>query len=470
MPSLLDRIGLASKALVGTYTDASLKQAAGMLSGIMVGGGDPPRRGTADYLAAYRTMPWLRAVSSKVARSVASTRWMLYAGQSSGKVIYDPALVKYFADPTVRVSDPRGRARKILLLKEAGALREITDHPFLTMLDSTNPVLTGHSSRQITQTHIDLVGEAFWLKERDGLGTPIHVWPIPPSWVKALPTPQYRFFRVSFRGWVGSIPDTEILPFVDPDPENPYSRGSGVAQSLGDELETDEFAAKFVKATFYNRARPDFLISAKDLKPEDTRRMEADWNQKNQGFWRAFKPMFLNKEVTVTQFGQTFESLQLTQLREYERDTIVQVFGVPPETLGILTNSNRATIDAADYMYARWVLLPRLEFLRVTLQERLIPEYDERLILEYESPVMEDREMDLKVAQAAPWSRDVDEWRALQGLEPIADGSGRGTFMIPSTLIPQAMAVTPPPEDIGEGADQTEPGQDALLSFPGRGA
>jgi hypothetical protein len=38
----------------------------------------PPRRGSADLLQAYSTMPWLRAVVEKVADGVAGVQWRVY--------------------------------------------------------------------------------------------------------------------------------------------------------------------------------------------------------------------------------------------------------------------------------------------------------------------------------------------------------------------------------------------------------
>ncbi|HEY7680404.1 MAG TPA: hypothetical protein VIC04_07770, partial [Terriglobia bacterium] len=120
------------------------------------------------------------------------------------------------------------------------------------------------------------------------------------------------------------------------------------------------------------------------------------------------------------------------------RDTVMQVEGLPPELQGVIENSNRATIDSADYLFARWTLVPRLEFLRATIQERLVPDYDERLILDYESPVAEDKEFHLKVAQAAPWSTMIDEWRAMRGEEPMPNDQGK-VFMVPFGLNPVAL-------------------------------
>jgi len=416
------KLKLFAKAAVGLFSGASAEQAYGMLTGIFPGSVcQPPKRGTKELLNAYNEMPWLRAVVNKVSRSVASTFWQLYVIRRGGKAI---KVVK------LQRADYNTRQKLLTSYKKQAELVEIEEHPLLDLLDNANSFLTGLMARQLTQVYLDLAGEAFWLKERNGAGKPVAFWPLPPDWVISTPTPTHRFFRVSFRAWQGEIPDTEIFWMTDPNPINPYARGSGMARALADELETDEYAAKHTKTWFYNRARPDLVISGDGLRPEDTARLEEDWLRKNQGFWKAFKPYFLSKKVDIQTLSQTFENMQLVDLRKYERDTIIQVYGVPPEILGIIENSNRATIEAADFLFARWVVQPRLEFLRAVLQERLVPEFDDRLILDYESPVSEDKEYNLKVAQAAPWSITVDEWRELQGRGPLPDEQGK-VYMLP---------------------------------------
>jgi HK97 family phage portal protein len=336
----------------------------------------------------------------------------------------------------------------------------VEEHQLLDVLHDANSFQTNDQMRKVTQVHLDLVGEAFWLKERDGLGTPVGVWPIPPDWIAATPTPTNRTFRVQFRGWRGLVPDTEFVWFTDPDPANPYGRGSGTAQALGDELETDEYAAKHTKAWFYNRARPDLLVYPKQgqMRDSDVARLEDDWLSRNQGFWKAFKPYFLSREVGVHEMDQNFRAMQLVQLREFERNMVLQTFGVPPEILGVLDNSNRATVTAADLVFCRYVIEPRLEFLRAVLQERLVPEYDERLILDFSPPVQEDKDFYLDVAKAAPWSLSVDEWRALAGRPAMPDDAGAVHF-VPNALSPMDPALAegfmgeennpPPPQPLG---------------------
>jgi phage portal protein BeeE len=438
MPTLTDRVRLATRALMGTFSEGIGQQAMAMLSGIKPGGvGEPPRRGTRELLAAYSESPWLAAVARVISNATAMTTWRLFVVATPGQRARRDRVVQRALGP----------ARKALMTERAakGELREVTEHLFLDLMATGNQYQTGYAMRKLTQVYLEAVGEAFWMKERNGAMAVVGAWPIPTDWVIALPTPTNRQYRVSFRGWQGWIPDTEILHFADPDPSNPYGRGTSLFRALGDELQTDESAAKTTLQWFGNRARPDLLVMAPGLKPEETRRFELDWLQKAQGFWRVFKPMFLNREVKIQTFDQDFRAQQFVQIRQHARDTILQSRGIPPEILGVLENSNRATIESADYLFESKIVVPALELQRAVLQERLLPEYDDRLILDYVSPVQEDKSFALEVAKAAPWALTVDEWRARQGLAPIETDGGGMYYMLPALMTPAPSFDVPEP-------------------------
>lgn len=453
---LATRARFALKAAVGIFSENSARAAWGLLGGVMPGGmGVPPVRGTADYLRAYSQMPWLRAVASRVSTATAGAEWQLFVRKKGNERARRDRLLQRAT-----------KAERVRLIKEAteqGDLQRLERHLLLETLTNFNEFQTGFAARKVTQLHLDLVGDAFWLKERNAQGVPVAYWPIPPHWIMATPTPNFRFFRVSFKAWRGNIPDTEFVWFSDPDPLNPYGRGSGSAMALGDELDTDEYAARHTKQFFYNQARPDLIIYPKGqtgIRPENLKRVEEDWMSQAQGFFRSFKPYFLSREVEVKELEHNFRSMQMVQLREFERDAILQHYGVPPEILGVLSNSNRATIDAADYFMSRYVVEPRLEFQRTVLQERVIPEYDDRIIIDYVSPVAEDWERHLKAAKTAPGALTVDEWRALSGHAPHEDEEAGKLHFVPNTVKLQSLKeYEPPPPAPGMPGGPPLPGQ-----------
>lgn len=387
----------------------------GMYAGVLPAGSQPGRRNNRGLLAAYGESPWLHAVVSKVATSTSSVRYRLYRPKRSDE------------------------------------LQEITDHPMLDLLSGGNPYMVGSTVDQLTQTYLDLLGESFWLLERDGTDTPVEILPIPPTWVTDIATPSTGAYTVDMPGWQGQIPASEMIHFVKPDPLNPYGRGVGTARALHDELLTDEMAAKHTAAFFHNSARPDLIVSGEGLGGDEARRLERKWKADHGGFRNAYSPAFLNGPVNVHEINQSFKDMELTDLRQHERDTIIQTFGIPPEMFGILESSNRATIQSAAYLFTEWVLKPRLEYKREMLQVRVAPLFDERIIVGYDSPTEEDKGHQLEVAKAAPWSLTVDEWREMMDLSPLEGGSGE-VFMMPLDLLPQQSPSLVPDEVAGERA------------------
>src|SRR5574341_933196 len=317
----------------------------------------PPTLGTRQLLQAYAEMPWFRAVCDKTADAVASVRWRVLAVKPQGQT-------RFVRPLGIQRAGFLERAKRLKTHQLAGEVVEILEHPLLQLMHEANPWFTGGEHRKLTQIYLDSVGEAGWIKERNGAGAPMAVWPLPPHWVRELPSPARPFFTVAVDRQPFTLPLSEVIWFKHAHPVNPFGRGTGIGGALGDELETDEYAARHLKQWFFNSARPDLIVTMEGASEPELRRAEQHWLDRHQGFWRAFKPFFANRKAEVKEIGQSFRDMQLTQLRDQERDVITQVFGVPPEIFGIIENSNRSTVDAADFLMAKHVTIPRLEFIR----------------------------------------------------------------------------------------------------------
>lgn len=361
------------------------------------------KRGVPEFLAAYNSLPWYRAAVSKIAASVSPIEWLA--------LTEDPD-----TEQLVPVSEITGQK-----------------HPLEIFFEQPHPYFSWQTIQFLWAVHLKTAGEAFGIWDDNPEGR--QIWPVLPSNITKLPTPDEPFFTMSLSAGQFPIPVDQMLWLLDPDPTAPYSRGSGVAQALDDELSTDEEAAKTIRAFFEHQARPDILITGKGLNPEKTKRIEEEWKEKQSGFWNAFKPHFMSEQVDVREFKQDFQSMQFIELRKYERDSIIQVFGIPPEIIGILQNSNRATIEAADLFFARYTLKPILDQMRETYQKQLVPKFDDTGLIEldYVSPVAEDKEYNLEVMRTAPYAFLVDEIREAANQEPLPDGKGEA-FPIPLNI------------------------------------
>lgn len=435
---LLDRLrGLVSRTR-GLPSGVSVQD--GLVVTTASGVRGAARRGTRELIAAYREQPWLRAVASRIARGVASIQWEVLGRAATpgpaqlgarmrrgpggmfrdvaARAPWDWGVDRSAPDDTLGCADYQVRARRRRELAKAGLLREVEGHPALKVLANPNPYMTGHTAMKATVIYLDLKGEAFWLLDLDGEGKPRGFLPVPPHWVTQCPTVDQPWFRISFAGLQLTVKPEAVVWLRDVDPENPYGRGTGVAESLGDELETDEAAAKYMKAFFTNGAIPSFLVAFEGAQPDQLKRAQEKWELDARGAGNAHRAYFAPGKMNAQRLDNSFKDTQLIELRKHDRDTIAQVFAMPPELLGIIENSNRSTIDAARYIYVLGVEWPRAEFLRSELQAQFLSRWDPNLVLEAEVEVPEDEERRLAAMGRMPGAFSLNEWRAAAGAPP----------------------------------------------------
>ena len=427
------RLGLAISGLKMAFSRDFRKAAHGLVAAASQHSPQPPSE-LPELIKAYNKMPWLRANAHKIGSSMAALQWTVKAAKSPAG--------KYIQARELQGLPFEHRAAAFAKLADAGQLDVLEDHPLALALAMPNPSFVGVSLRTLRAIYMELAGESFEMIDRStqnrnpltNRGVPKWFWPVPPHWVKDIPTADKPFFRVSFGRIQVDVPMTEMLWRRNLDPVNPYGRGSGTALTLADELDTDENAAKLSNWQFYNRGRPDLLVSMPGMETDDLKAFGDNWKANLLGVSNTFKTHFVNQDIKTEKLGQDFVNMQLVDLRRFARDTIRQVWGIPPELLGILENSNRSTIDAADFIFNTHVIVPRADQERQFIQQHIVPEYDARLLVDYVSPIQENKTLALATAKAAPYVLRVDEWRARMGAEPLGEKDGGQLFVVQKGL------------------------------------
>ena len=466
MASWLTKVtGLFSRAAPGGGALTKAQFEGGLLAA-GTGGRGPPKRGTRELIQAYREQPWLRAVTSRIARGVASVRWSIYTRASTPKKpggrlapVWEWGHDRAVRDFALLSPNRLARAKHMAALQRDGLLREVVDHPVLALLQRPNEMMTGATALKVTQIWLDIKGEAFWVVSFSPDGAPANLWPVPPHWVTQVPNSAAPYFVVSVGALQLKIEPKSMLWFRDVDPEQPYGRGTGVAESLGDELETDEFAAKYVKSWFFNNATPSLIVSFEGAGKQQLEEALEAWERKHRGLHNAHRTHFAGGKMNAVKLDTAFRDQQLVELRTFERDTVVQVFGVPPECIGIIENSNRATIDAAQYMYAIGVEHPRCEFLRSEFAAQLLPLFPggDAALLECELTVPDDLSRRLEVMRAQQGAFTLNEWRQEAGYEELPELVGR---------FPAALPGQEPVAPTAEAEANEEPEDESATEMP----
>jgi HK97 family phage portal protein len=310
----------------------------------------------------------LFAIVSRLANATAQNEWKLYRSAASGKD----------EDRT-----------------------EVTSHAALDIWRKPNRFFTGQEFVETFEQHVDLVGEGWWIVGRNPRmrSVPLELWPVRPD--RMMPVPSAEGFLA---GYIYLGPDGDQIPLqLDeviqlrmPNPLDIY-RGMGPVQSLLADLDSARYSAEWNRNFFVNGAGPGGILQVeKRLGDDEFAELTARWREQHQGVANAHR-------VAIVEQGQwvdstyTMRDMQFAELRNVQREIIREAFGFPKPMLGTVDDSNRANMEAADVMFARWLIQPRLERIKQALNSDFLPLFGttgKGVEFDYESPVPNDRTAD----------------------------------------------------------------------------
>ena len=345
--------------------------------------GTAPTLNSTDMEGFYNEVAYLNLMIRKVAEGISMSKWKLH---------------KTIAGKKVRVFE----------------------HPILDLINNFNPLMnTGMDGWYSIQSWLEINGNAYLMMERNDQGFPVYLWSINPNDVLELPSKTNDFnYVVKIKESINKIPLTEIIHLKNLNPQDIYGKGIGTIHAMLDVLQTTKYSSKQVVNYFYNQAVPPYIIGA-DVTPDQLTELKQSWDMNNKGFWNRHKPYFTNSSsIQVQKLTDSFNDMQMLQILENGAETIRQLFGIPPEIIGKVENSNRATIQGAREIFAKEVLMYRLLKIQETLNNTLVLEFGNNLTIEFESPVPSDKEFILRGMKDFKEQFKFNEIRELLGFEP----------------------------------------------------
>lgn len=351
---------------------------------------NPPERNTEEWIRTFRTNPRL-AVVERIASDLS------------------------FAEG------------KLFRVDENGDEQEITAHPFLDFWANPNPLheMSSAALWRLLEIYLKLKGEGYFIMERDEFGRPAELWPVPTHWVQMTPYQDFPYYTVRLtNGQLMEVPVDDMFVMKDLDPYDPFKRGLGQSEALADEIETDEYAAKFQKRFFFNDATPNIIIGMPKSTEEQRKRFLAEWMQRFKGVFQSHGVATVNGDVTVNKIGESMKDMDMVNGRTFLRNAALEHYGVPREIMGITESSNRATSEAAQFIYAQNVLMPILRRREEAINHQLIPWFGDDLVWHFDDIVPRNQEFD-KAVGLDGWNAGLltkDEAREKLGMPPCKVG------------------------------------------------
>jgi len=273
---------------------------------------------------------------------------------------------------------------------------EVANHPLLELVHEPNPYMTGYTFLYLTESWMELSGNAYWVK----VGP--EMWPLPPQWVRMVPGDWPRVIH----GYIYTPPwlpdglafsDEEVLHFKRPNPQDPFYYGASTLRAAFGETEYWRLANEYRTKKLENGGVPPAaVILSQEALPEDLDRIRAEFERLHAGTRNAGKPAILPPGTDVRLVEIPAVDREFAEALRLTRENILAIFGVPASKLGLVTDVNRANAEANDLTFLNEVIRPRLRFLEDVMNSELSYLYGEDLRLGFDDPVQRDWEFSLR--------------------------------------------------------------------------
>lgn len=334
---------------------------------------------------------------------------------------------------------------KLVLRQGQAELEEINDHPVLNLLDRFNETTTRSDAFYVTEAHLELDGNAFYLL--DGKGADIKaLYNLQPDRMKLelgnftkQNTRQVKWYEYQARAKdksriVRYDPD-EIIHIKVPNPNNPY-RGKSVVEAAAKSIDTDEASTEALINFFRHGMIAQFALSTdSSLTPDQIKALKSDIRKSYTGAKNAFNVPIFSGGLEPKPIQMNNKEAELIEIERWFRDKIMAMFKNTKTSLGVVEDVNRANAEASQLAWKRNVIVPKMARITDSLNEFLVPRYGDNLILGFKDPIPEDRASQIKdvAALVEGGIMTPNEAREELELEPHADGDDlKGTGPMPN--------------------------------------
>lgn len=343
---------------------------------------------------------------------------------------------------------------KLMKYNKSGDDTEVVDHPALKLVEQPNEQMTGRDFRYVTMSHLELTGNAYWLKDKPN--NPTSLFPLNPRQITPKLAPDgmsivsYKYRAGTVAGIVKEqdIDPSLIIHLKYPNPKNPLI-GRGTLEPIAEWVDVDNYATEFNRRFFLNSATFGGAIETQANTKEALEQVRLSFENTHKGLQNAHKFLFLPKGSTLNDAAMSPRDMQMQNADSTFRDKILAAFGVPKSVVGIVEDVNRANAESSNYVFSVFTVKPKTDRLVTYLNEFYLEVFSgaDQMYFTYDDPTPENATLEITENQAslgnAPW-KSVNEVRAEKGLPPIEGGDVVNTL---TTLIPISDVMTPDDED-----------------------
>jgi HK97 family phage portal protein len=302
--------------------------------------------------------------------------------------------------------------------------KPVGNHPLELLFQSPNELDSDHDEFfEAAFAYYQLTGNCYWwVNAQSPTSPPDELWIVPSE--KIQPVPDGRLYISKYRYVDGEvqidIPVTDIVHFKSFNPLNRFvglSPIGAVANTAGGDMAMSEWNANYFGK---NNAKPEGVLRF-TTKPQDYDRMKEELRANHGGTARNLLTMApMPKDgIEWLQMGIPHKDIEFLQGRQFNREEIFQLYGVP---MGIMSeNATEANSTVAKATFNENTCWPLLTRFAGKVTSKLLPRYGQGLVAEYDDIRVTDRQIELEERKTWSMYRTIDELRSEDDLESIDD-------------------------------------------------
>ena len=346
---------------------------------------------------------------------------------------------------------------QMILVRQRGQdmIEQPNDHPALQALYEINAGLTHRQGLTLLGSHRLGVGEAFWVKRRNGLGVPVEFEIWPPDQVEVIPEPKTPWVPAGFKRHLANGGEERVAlrdmiwsrHMIDP---RNILRSLSPIGAIRFELDTGMEARRFNRAYFDNALMLGRMFELPDASPAEAQRVEQELAVKFRGTDNAHRAIVIAaddlKPIERMNTIISQKDMEFVAQLHWGVEEVARAFEVAPELLG---SGSRTYENAPAAWRAFWeVVVEDYEAILEELNEFYIwpdfgREFSLRGVYDHIPALQEDQKLRAEIDQIhlASGRSYINEVRERDGQEPVPWGD---VPLVPNTIAPLGSYVAPP--------------------------
>ena len=351
-----------------------------------------------------------------------------FAGSNKTKE-YLEELRGWVGAATTAIADDVASIQLHLYRQNKDGIEEVLEHPILDLLFKVNSFTSKFDHFWLTQTYLELTGEAPWFLDRKG-GVIDNIFLLRPDKIKPIAGKSRMIEGYEYEIGLGEtvkLENNEVIFLKNPNPAKPF-RGIGTLEMAAKVVDIDNYSEDWNKQFYQNSARPDAILTVDTDKLNDEQKikLKKSLRESYEGIKNAHRVMVLFGNMKFDKSSFSAKDMDFLEQQRFSRDKILGIFRVPKAIVAQTEGVNLASAKTAQYIFAKWTIKPKMERLIQQLNEFLLPLFPgtENMFIDYDNPVPQDDELKLKKYESGLRNNylTINEVRNEEGLPEVEGG------------------------------------------------